>query len=59
MGQVLCKYLWSLVSRWLRGNYQFDPPVETMVYDDLQRSIAVCRGNMAEPMPFGTKTKKK
>jgi hypothetical protein len=42
----------------LRGNYQFDPPVETMVYDDLQRSIAVCRGNMAEPMPFGTKTKK-
>ena len=27
---------------------QFDPPVETMVYDHVQGSIALCRGNMAE-----------
>ena len=35
-----------------------DPPVETMVFDDFQGSIALCRNNMAEPMPFDTKTKK-
>ena len=31
MVQVLCRYLWSLVSRWLKAICQFDPPVETMV----------------------------
>ena len=30
MAQVLCRYLWSLVSRWLKAICQFDPPVETM-----------------------------
>ena len=29
-----------------------------MVYDDVQGSIALCRDNMAEPMPFETRTKK-
>ena len=58
MVQVLCKCLWSLVSRWLKAICQFDPLVQTMVYDDLQGSIALCRDNMAEPTPFGTKTKK-
>ena len=27
-------------------------------YGDFQGSIALCRNNMAEPMPFGTKTQK-
>jgi hypothetical protein len=39
----------------LKAICQFDPLVQTMVYDDLQGSIALCRNNMAEPMPFGTK----
>ena len=30
MAQVLCRFLWSLVSRWLKAICQFDPPVETM-----------------------------
>ena len=55
MVQVLCRYLWSLVSRWLKAICQFDPFIETMVRDNLQGSIALCRNNMAEPMPFGTK----
>ena len=58
MVQVLCRYLWSLASRWLRAVCQFDPPVETMVDDDLQGSIALCRNNMSEPMPLGTKKQK-
>jgi len=58
MVQVLCRYLWSLVSGWLKAIFQFDPPVETTVYDDLQGSIALCRDNMAEPMPFGKKNEK-
>ena len=28
---VLCRYLWSLASRWLKAICQFDPPVETRV----------------------------
>ena len=43
MVQVLCRYLWSLVSWWLKAICQFEPPVETTVYDDLQGSIALCR----------------
>ena len=31
MAQVLGRYLWSLVSRWLKAICQFDPPFETMV----------------------------
>ena len=31
MVQVFCRYLWSLVNRWLKAICQFDPPVETMV----------------------------
>ena len=27
---------------------KFDPPVETMVFDDVQGSSALCRGNIAE-----------
>ena len=43
------------MSRWLKAICQFDPSIETMVRDNLQGSIALCRNNMAEPMPFGTK----
>jgi hypothetical protein len=46
------------VSRWLKAICKFDPPVETMVYDDVQGSIALCRDNMAEPMPFEQKPKR-
>ena len=45
------------MSRWLKAICQFDPPVETG-FGDLPGSIALCRNNIAEPMPFGTKTQK-
>ena len=46
------------LGQWLKAIRQCDPSVETIAYGGSKGSIALCHDNVAEPLPFDTKTKK-